>query len=57
MKCAREGEAAEEKLKEAETQISSVDPGSLVPSKPLRRFAMVFSVPQQKIVLSEEVPA
>ena len=57
MKCAREGEAAEEKLKEAETQISSVDPGSLVPSKPLRRFAMVFSVPLQKIVLTEEVAA
>ena len=57
MKCLREGESAEERLREAEAQISSKDSGSLVPAKPLRRFAMVFSVPQQKIVLTEEVAA
>ena len=57
MKCLREGESAEEKLREAEAEISSKDCGSLVPAKPLRRFAMVFSVPMQKIVLTEEVTA
>lgn len=57
MKCLREGESAEEKLREAEAEISSKDCGSLVPAKPLRRFAMVFSVPIQKIVLTEEVTA
>ena len=57
MKCLREGEPAEEKLREAKAEISSKDFGSLVPAKQLRRFAMVFSVPMQKIVLTEEFTA
>ena len=57
MACVREGESAEEKLRETKVQISAKDCGSLVPAKPFRRFAMVFSVPLQKIVLTEEVAA
>lgn len=57
MKCVREGESAEEKLREAEAQILSHDCGRDSPVKPLRRFAMVFSVPEQKIVLADEVRA
>ena len=57
IKCLREGEPAEEKLREAKAEISSKDFGSLVPAKQLRRFAMVFSVPMQKIVLTEEFTA
>ena len=57
MKCVREGESAEKKLSEAESQIMAHDYGSYIPVKPLRRFAMVFSVPEQKIVLTNEVKA
>ena len=57
MKCVREGEPAEKKLSEAESQVLAHDYGSYVPAKPLRRFAMVFSVPLQKIVLAKEIEA
>ena len=55
MKCARDGEAPEKKLEEAKAQILKHDYGNYVPVRETRRFAMVFSVPEQKIVLSEEV--
>ena len=55
MKCAREGESPEKKLEEAKAQIMKHDYGNYIPVKEIRRFAMVFSVPEQKIVLSEEV--
>ena len=57
MKCVREGESAEKKLSEAESQILAHDYGSYIPVKPLRRFAMVFSIPLQKIVLAKEITA
>ena len=55
MKCARDGESPEKKLEEAKAQILKHDYGNYIPVKKTRRFAMVFSVPEQKIVLSEEV--
>jgi len=55
MKCAREGESPEKKLEEAKAQIMKHDYGNYIPVKEIRRFAMVFSVPEQKIVLTEEV--
>ena len=55
MKCARDGEDAGKKLDEAKAQIESRDCGKYAPLKKLRRFAMVFSVPEQKIVLAAEV--
>ena len=55
MKCARDGEDAGKKLDEAKAQIESRDYGKYAPLKKLRRFAMVFSVPEQKIVLAAEV--
>ena len=55
MKCARDGESPEKKLEEAKAQILKHDYGNYMPVKKTRRFAMVFSVPEQKIVLSEEV--
>ena len=55
MKCARDGDVAEKKLDEAKAQIESRDCGKYAPLKKLRRFAMVFSVPEQKIVLAAEV--
>ncbi len=55
MKCARDGEAPEKKLEEAKAQILKHDYDNYVPVRETRRFAMVFSVPEQKIVLSEEV--
>ena len=57
MKCVREGELAERKLSEAESQVLAHDCGCYIPVKPLRRFAMVFSVPLQKIVLAKEIDA
>ena len=57
MKCARDGESPEKKLEEAKAQILKHDYGNYIPVKKTRRFAMVFSVPEQKIVLSEEVGA
>ena len=57
MKCVREGESAETKLREAESQVLAHDYGSYIPVKPLRRFAMVFSIPLQKIVLAKEITA
>ena len=57
MKCVREGESAETKLREAESQVLAHDYGSYIPVKPLRRVAMVFSVPLQKIVLAKEITA
>ena len=55
MKCARDGDVAEKKLDEAKAQIENRDYGKYAPLKKLRRFAMVFSVPEQKIVLAAEV--
>ena len=55
MKCARDGESPEKKLEEAKAQILKHDYGNYIPVKKTRRFAMVFSVQEQKIVLSEEV--
>ena len=55
MKCARAGESPEKKLEEAKEQILKHDYGNYMPIKEIRRFAMVFSVPEQKIVLTEEV--
>ena len=55
MKFARDGESPEKKLEEAKAQILKHDYGNYIPVKKTRRFAMVFSVPEQKIVLSEEV--
>ena len=55
MKCARDGDVAEKKLDEAKAQIESRDCGKYAPLKKLRRIAMVFSVPEQKIVLAAEV--
>ena len=55
MKCARDGDVAEKKLEYAKAQIESRDYGKYAPLKKLRRFAMVFSVPEQKIVLAAEV--
>ena len=55
MKCARDGESPEKKLEEAKAQILKHDYGNYVPVRETRRFAMVFSVQEQKIVLSEEV--
>ena len=55
MKCASSGDSPEKKLEEAKAQILKHDYGNYIPVKEIRRFAMVFSVPEQKIVLSEEV--
>ena len=55
MKCARDGDSPEKKLEEAKAQILKHDYGNYVPVRETRRFAMVFSVQEQKIVLSEEV--
>ena len=55
MKCARGGESPEKKLEEAKAQILKHGYGNCIPIRQTRRFAMVFSVPEQKIVLSEEV--
>ena len=55
MKCACDGESPEKKLEEAKAQILKHDYGNYIPVKKTRRFAMVFSVQEQKIVLSEEV--
>ena len=55
MKCARDGESPEKKLEEAKAQILKHGCGNCVPLRETRRFAMGFSVPEQKIVLSEEV--
>ena len=55
MKGARDGDSPEKKLEEAKAQILKHDYGNYVPVRETRRFAMVFSVQEQKIVLSEEV--
>ena len=55
MKCASSGDSPEKKLEEAKAQILKHDYGNYIPVKEIRRFAMVFSVQEQKIILSEEV--
>ena len=56
LRCAGKGETAEKKLDEAEEQLMDEQcSGSCSRLKKLRRIAMVFSVPEQGIVLSEDV--
>ena len=53
MRCAQEGESAEAKIQEAAE--FAINETVSCPAVKERRFAMVFSVPEQKIVLAAEV--